>query len=156
VVAKVELTLSGVPEFRGIDDPAKLSGRIHIGPEIDYLERAFDASKYGEFSREPYLDIAFPSPDVMSIHVQFVPYKLKESREELAAVVIKQLENYAPGIKDLIVGTEVITPRDLEETYGSRDRLGAISDAIQTTLPVRRGHASGRWHHGLAGRERGA
>ncbi len=118
VVAKIILKLSRMPEFRGVDDPEKLLGRIHIGPEIDYLERAFDASKYGEFSREPYLDIAFPSPDVMSIHVQFVPYKLKESREELAAVVIKQLENYAPGIKDLIVGTEVITPRDLEETYG--------------------------------------
>ena len=118
VVAKIILKLSRMPEFRGVDDPEKLLGRIHIGPEIDYLERAFDASKYGEFSREPYLDIAFPSPDVMAIHVQFVPYKLKESREELADVIIKQLENYAPGIKDLIVGTEVITPRDLEETYG--------------------------------------
>jgi phytoene dehydrogenase-like protein len=118
VVAKINLKLSRLPEFRGVDDPEKLSGRIHIGPEIDYLERAFDASKYGEFSREPYLDIAFPSPNVMSIHVQFVPYKLKESREELANVVISQLEKYAPGIGDLIVATEVITPRDLEETYG--------------------------------------
>src|SRR6185369_15385263 len=103
VVAKINLTLSGVPEFRGVDDPAKLSGRIHVGPEIDYLERAFDASKYGEFSREPYLDIAFPSPDVMSIHVQFVPYKLKQGdwdtrSEELANVVIAQLEKHAPGI----------------------------------------------------------
>src|ERR1043166_7246376 len=72
-VAKINLTLSALPDFRGVDDPEKLSGRIHIGPEIDYLERAFDASKYGEFSREPYLDIAFPSPNVMSIHVQFAP-----------------------------------------------------------------------------------
>ncbi len=123
VVAKINLTLSGSPEFRGVDDPAKLSGRIHIGPEIDYLERAFDASKYGEFSREPYLDITFPSPDVMSIHVQFVPYKLKKGDwvtrgEELANVVIDRLSVYAPNLRDLIVASQVITPRDLEETYG--------------------------------------
>src|SRR5690349_3778592 len=72
-VAKINLTLSGLPQFRAVDDPAKLSGRIHIGPEIDYLERAFDAAKYGEFSREPYLDIAMRAPNVMSIHVQFAP-----------------------------------------------------------------------------------
>ena len=123
VVAKINLTLSGSPEFRGVDDPAKLSGRIHIGPEIDYLERAFDASKYGEFSREPYLDITFPSPDVMSVHVQFVPYKLKEGdwttrRDEFVNNVIEQLEKYALGLRNLIVASQVITPRDLEETYG--------------------------------------
>ena len=122
-VAKINLTLSRLPEFRGVDDPEKLSGRIHIGPEIDYLERAFDASKYGEFSREPYLDLAFPSPNVMSIHVQFAPYQLREGdwntrREEFADTVIAQLEKYAPGVRDLIVKSQVITPRDLEETYG--------------------------------------
>lgn len=123
IVAKINLTLSGMPEFRGVDDEAKLSGRIHIGPEIDYLERAFDASKYGEFSREPYLDITFPSPNTMSILVQFAPYKLKEGdwetrHDEFADVVIDQLSKYAPNIRDLIVEGEVITPQDLENTYG--------------------------------------
>ena len=123
VVAKINLKLSGLPEFRGVDDEAKLSGRIHIGPEIDYLERAFDAAKYGEFSREPYLDIAIPSPNAMSIHVQFAPYKLKEGdwntrREEFADTVINHLSNYAPNIKDLILDRQVITPLDLEQTYG--------------------------------------
>jgi phytoene dehydrogenase-like protein len=122
-VAKINLTLSGVPEFRGVDDEAKLSGRIHIGPEIDYLERAFDASKYGEFSREPYLDIAIPSPKVMSILGQFAPYKLKEGDwntrgEEFADVVIDRLSAYAPNIRDLVVEGQVITPYDLENTYG--------------------------------------
>jgi phytoene dehydrogenase-like protein len=123
IVAKVNLEVSRLPEFRGVDDPAKLSGRIHIGPEIDYLERAFDASKYSDFSREPYLDIAIPSPDTMSIHVQFAPYKLKEGnwdtrREEFAGVVIDRLAAYAPNIRDVIVGTQIITPEDLENTYG--------------------------------------
>lgn len=122
-VAKLHLTLSGPPEFRGVDDEEKLTGRIHIGPEIDYLERAFDASKYGEFSREPYLDIAMPSPKEMSILVQFAPYKLKEGdwetrHDEFADVVIDRLAAYAPNIRDLIVEGDVITPADLENTYG--------------------------------------
>src|ERR1051326_1175835 len=122
-VAKINLTLSSLPQFRGVDDPAKLSGRIHIGPEIDYLERAFDAAKYGEFSREPYIDIAMRAPNVMSIHVQFAPYELREGdwdtrAEEFANVVIDRLSMYAPNLRDLIVEAQVITPRDLEETYG--------------------------------------
>ena len=134
--AKVNLALSGLPAFRGLngsDPKVKLSGRIHVGPEIDYLERAFDASKYGEFSAEPYLDIAIPSvgdpslaPEgkhVMSIHVQFAPYKLKQGdwtgrREEFAENVVKQLEKYAPGVRELILAQQVITPLDLEQTYG--------------------------------------
>src|SRR6266849_4901688 len=59
-VAKVQLALSAVPEFIGLTENCqkeKLSGRIHIGPEIDYLERAFDAAKYGDISTQPYLDI---------------------------------------------------------------------------------------------------
>lgn len=136
VVAKINLALDGLPAFRGLngDDPkTKLSGRIHIGSEIDYLERAFDASKYGDFSAEPYLDISIPSVNdpslapadkhVMSVHVQFAPYKLKEGdwptrSEEFAGKVIKHLETYAPGLRALIVAGQVITPLDLEQTYG--------------------------------------
>ena len=134
-VGKINLALSGLPAFTGVNggDAEKLTGRIHIGPEIDYLERAFDASKYGEFSPEPYLDITIPSvgdpslapagKHVMSIHVQFAPYELKEGdwskrSEEFADNVFKLLENYAPGLRDLILAGQVITPTDLEETYG--------------------------------------
>jgi len=134
-VAKLNLALDSLPAFRGVDGGdarVKLGGRIHIGPEIDYLERAFDASKYGEFSAEPYLDITIPSlndpslaPEgkhVMSIHVQFAPYKLKgdwgTKREELQENVIGLLEKYAPGMRGLIVAQQVITPLDLEQTYG--------------------------------------
>jgi phytoene dehydrogenase-like protein len=133
VVAKLNLALDGLPKFRGVDDSAKLSGRIHIGPEIDYLERAFDASKYGEFSSDPYLDVTIPSvgdsslapagKHVMSIHVQFAPYKLKNGdwttrRDEFANNVIEKLEAYAPGLRELIVAAQVITPLELEQKYG--------------------------------------
>jgi phytoene dehydrogenase-like protein len=132
-VAKINLTLSGVPAFRGVDSESKLAGRIHVGPEIDYLERAFDASKYGDFSREPYLDIAIPSlsdpslardgQHVMSIQAQFAPYKLREGDwttrgKEFADVVIDRLSVYAPNLRDLILAHQVITPLDLEQTYG--------------------------------------
>jgi len=133
VVAKINLALDSLPSFRGVDDNTKLSGRIHIGPEIDYLERAFDASKYGEFSTDPYLDINIPSlgdpslapagKHVMSIHVQFAPYKLKQGdwntrRDELGNNVIDKLKAYAPGIREMITAAQVITPLDLEEEYG--------------------------------------
>jgi phytoene dehydrogenase-like protein len=132
-VAKINLALSGLPHFNGVSDTEKLKGRIHIGPEIDYLERAFDAAKYGEYSPEPYLDVTIPSltdatlapagHHVMSIHVQFAPYKLTQGdwssfQEAFADNVIDQLARYAPNLKELIVGGQVLTPVDLERTYG--------------------------------------
>src|SRR6185503_2751059 len=62
-VAKVNLALSGLPSFAGLNDDRaeRLSGRIQVGHEIDYLERAFDAAKYGDYSTHPYLDITIPS-----------------------------------------------------------------------------------------------
>ena len=62
-VVKVNLALSAVPQFTALKngDASALKGRIHIGNEIDYLERAFDESKYGNFSRQPYLEATIPS-----------------------------------------------------------------------------------------------
>jgi phytoene dehydrogenase-like protein len=133
-VAKVNLSLSALPQFAGVANPADLHGRIHIGPSVDYLERAFDASKYGEVSAEPYLDIAIPSLEdpslcpagrhVMSICVQFAPHALanrgdwEERRDQLATTVVRTLERYAPGIWNAIEHRQVLTPVDLEQTYG--------------------------------------
>ena len=135
-VAKIHLALSALPKFTGLNDEdavERLSGRIHIGPDIDYLERAFDAAKYGDFSSRPYLDITIPTladpslapkgAHVMSIHAQFAPYKLKDGdwnsrREGLGDAVVNVLCEYAPNLKDSIVARQVITPLDLEQTYG--------------------------------------
>jgi phytoene dehydrogenase-like protein len=135
-VAKVNLALSALPEFTALKGDAgskALRARLHIGPEIDYLERAFDASKYGEFSKHPYLEVAIPSltdaalapsgKHVMSVYVQYAPFKLKgtdweSQRGALGDTVIKTLAEYAPGLPDLIVGKQIITPQDLETTYG--------------------------------------
>jgi len=133
-VAKVNLALSGLPKFTAIDgNTAALSGRIHIGPEIDYLERAFDESKYGEFSKQPYLEIAIPTMSdpslapsgqhVMSVYMQYAPFKLKKSdwesqRNNLGQCVVKTLTQYAPDLPKLILTHQIITPQDLEDTYG--------------------------------------
>jgi phytoene dehydrogenase-like protein len=133
VSAKINLALSGLPRFVGVEDESKLSGRIHIGPDIDYLERAFDAAKYGDYSPAPYMDITIPSltdptlappgAHVMSIHVQYAPYKLKHGdwnsrRDEFADRVIEVLASYAPNLMEMIVAGQSITPLDLEQTYG--------------------------------------
>jgi phytoene dehydrogenase-like protein len=133
-VAKVNLALSGLPNFTAIKsgNANALKGRIHIGHEIDYLERAFDESKYGNFSRQPYLEATIPSltdptlaPDgkhVMSIYMQYAPYKLKgdweSQRKELGQTVVKTLAQYAPNLPELILTHQIITPLDLEEKYG--------------------------------------
>jgi phytoene dehydrogenase-like protein len=139
-VAKVNLALGDLPSFPslvGTVGPdgfrAALSGRIHIGPEIDYLERAFDASKYGEFAGAPYLDVTIPTildsslaPEgkhVLSAYVQFAPYKLKDGnwdarRAELGETVVKTLAQHAPNLPGVVEGMQVITPADLEKTYG--------------------------------------
>ncbi len=150
-VAKVNLALGGLPHFNGVDGdiPARLSGGIQISPAVDYLERAFDASKYGEFSRHPYIDAVIPTlwdsslapagKHVMSIYMQYAPYKLRPPQaaqvqrgrgtpafpgnwnsqgDALGNAVINTLAEYAPDLPSLIEGREVITPKDLEETYG--------------------------------------
>ena len=133
-VAKVNLALSGLPNFTALKNgnAAALSGRIHIGNEIDYLERAFDASKYGNFSPHPYLEATIPSltdptlaPEgkhVMSIYMQYAPYKLKgdweTQRKPLGQTVVKTLAQYAPNLPELILTHQIITPQDLEDTYG--------------------------------------
>jgi phytoene dehydrogenase-like protein len=135
-VAKINLALSALPEFAALKNKSNgnlLQGRLQISPEIDYLERAFDESKYGNFSRNPYIEITFPSlsdpalapagQHVMSIYMQYAPYKLKDDdwenqRTALGETVVKTIAQYAPNLPQLILRHQIITPKDLEETYG--------------------------------------
>lgn len=138
VTAKVNYALSGLPAFHApahasTNGSGHLAGRIHIGTGIDYLEKAFDASKYGDFSPEPYLDCTIPTVSdpslapagshVMSVTMQFAPYKLKagdwsKHADALGDVVTNLLGEYAPNFKDLVVARQVLTPADLESSYG--------------------------------------
>jgi len=113
-VAKVHLQTNG---SHGIPE-----GTLVLAPSIKYLERAYDAGKYGEISEKPYLEVT-TSDNVVSIHFQFAPYGLKISdwKSEGAKVeklAIDTLAEYFPNLKSSIMNTKTITPKDLEETYG--------------------------------------
>ena len=135
VMSKVNLALSGVPRFAGTTGPEdmRLRGRIVIAPSIDHLEKGFDASKYGRFSDEPFLEATLPTlmdnslaPDgvhVMSVLVQWTPFELRDStwdaeRERLGDLVVQKLEAHAPGLGELVEHRQIITPPDLERDHG--------------------------------------
>ena len=131
-VAKVNLALRGLPAFKGIDS-SDLHGRVQIGHSLDYLERAFDSSKYGEVSPAPYLELTIPSladpslaprdGHVMSVYVQFAPYRLSSGagwssvRNELGRLVVRTIEQYAPELSLLVEHRQVFTPEDLEQEF---------------------------------------
>jgi phytoene dehydrogenase-like protein len=135
-VAKINFALDSLPRFKGAPDHASsnpLGGLIHIGPTVDYLERAADDAKYGRFSRQPFLEITIPSvadpslaptgKHVMSVWMQYAPYQLKEGpwseqREALGDTVVNVMEQYAPGFKSSILHRQVLTPMDLEAAFG--------------------------------------
>jgi phytoene dehydrogenase-like protein len=138
--AKLHLALESLPEFTGVsaDD---IGGRLVIAPSMIHVERAFDPAKYGGWSPAPVMEINIPSvhdpslaptgKHVLSAIVQFAPYELKggwqSARDEFTAVLIDRLSEYAPGIRELIVAAELLTPRDIEQQFGIR---------------------GGHWHHG--------
>ncbi|MGF1627849.1 MAG: phytoene desaturase family protein [Kiloniellaceae bacterium] len=141
VTAKVNLALSDLPAFEGID-PAALAGRILLAPSVQHLESGFDAAKYGELPPQPALEIVIPSLSdtslvdggghVMSIVVQYAPYHLQggwgeAAREKLGNTVLDLVEGHAPGLRSLIVARDVLTPVDIERETGA---------------------AGGHWHHG--------
>jgi phytoene dehydrogenase-like protein len=113
-VAKVHLQTNG---NHGIPE-----GTSVVAPSIKYLERAYDASKYGEISEKPYLEVT-TSGNMISIHFQFAPYQLKKSdwkteASKIEKLAIDTLAEYFPNLKSTIVNRKSITPKDLEETYG--------------------------------------
>ncbi|HEY6266807.1 MAG TPA: NAD(P)/FAD-dependent oxidoreductase [Candidatus Acidoferrum sp.] len=131
---KVNLALDALPSFKCFPGSgAHLRGAISISPSMEYMERAYDDAKYGHFSRKPYIDMVIPSltdpsvappgKHVLSCFVQYAPYKLAqgtwdEQKQAFGDNVINTIAEYAPNIKDIIVGCQVLTPLDLEREFG--------------------------------------
>jgi phytoene dehydrogenase-like protein len=142
---KVNLALDALPNFTCMPGPGPhLRGAISVSPSIDYMERAYDDAKYGDFSRRPYIDMVIPSltdpsvappgKHVMSCFVQYAPYELRrdpgtgsrepdpllwdQQREAFGDAVINAIAEYAPNIKDIILHRQVLTPLDIERTFG--------------------------------------
>jgi phytoene dehydrogenase-like protein len=129
-----------VPEFKGLNQNLLIE-RLLIAPDMEYVERAFNHSKYGEHSIKPVMEITIPSlqdtslapagKHVLSAVVQYAPYQLKAGWPEAKAAfterVIDLLALYAPGIREQISHTELLTPVDIEREF----RI-----------------TGGHWHHG--------
>lgn len=114
-VAKIHLQTNG---NHGIPE-----GTLCVAPSVKYLEKAYDASKYGEISEKPYLEVN-TSENTVSIHFQFAPYSLKtgdwglETKKRIEELAINTLLEYFPNLQSLVSSSHVITPLDLETTYG--------------------------------------
>ena len=132
---KVNLALDALPNFKCLPgEGLHLRGAISISPSVEYMERAYDDAKYGNFSRKPYIDCVIPSltdpslappgKHVMSCFVQYAPYKLAPGlhwdteKEKFGDTVINTLAEHAPNIKDIILHRQIVTPLDLEREFG--------------------------------------
>ncbi len=133
LAAKLHLALDRAPVFTGASE-SDLRGRLLVSPSLEYLERAFNHAKYGEYSSAPALEITVPTPrgmHVLSALVQYAPYALKDGwldeRERFTGLCLSLLERYAPGLSSSVVGVELLTPADIEQEF----RI-----------------SGGHWHHG--------
>jgi phytoene dehydrogenase-like protein len=138
--AKLHLALDGLPEFKGLNQD-RLGDRLLIAPDMEYVEHAFNHSKYGECSGRPVAEITIPSlhddslappgKQVLSAVVQYAPYQLKsgwqEGKSAFTEQVIDVLATYAPRIRSQILHTELLTPVDIESEFHIN---------------------GGHWHHG--------
>lgn len=132
---KINLTLSGLPDFRALPGAPGPQHRatMHICPSIEYVERAWDDAKYGRPSRSPLLELTVPTmydpslapagKHVMGIFLQYAPYTLRDAnwddlREPFADRVLELIEEYAPGFRSLVIERQVLTPLDLERRFG--------------------------------------
>ena len=139
--AKLHLALNAAPRFTGLDE-SQLGQRLVIAPDLNYLERAFNAVKYDEYSAAPALDISVPTINdpggaaagchVLSAIVQFAPYEPAGGwegpstaagathREHFTRLILDKIAEYAPGIRDQVVACQLLTPQDIERDYGMR------------------------------------
>jgi phytoene dehydrogenase-like protein len=139
--AKLHLALDSLPTIKGLDRK-DFGERMLIAPDENYVERAFNPAKYGEFSPAPVLELTFPSvhdsslapagKHVLSAIVQYAPYKLKggwtdATRDEFTKIAIDKLTDYAPDLPQRITASELLTPVDIEKKFHI---------------------TGGHWHHG--------
>jgi phytoene dehydrogenase-like protein len=133
---KVNLAVDALPNFTCLPGEGEhLRGAMSMSPNTIEMEQAYDDAKYGHFSRRPYMDMIIPTlvdpqmappgKHVISCFVQYAPYKLApelgtwdDQREAFGDAVINRIAEFAPNIKDIIIGRQVLTPLDIERQMG--------------------------------------
>ena len=162
---KINVALAELPDFRALpgSEPApQHRGTIHICPDQDYIERAFDDAKYGRPSTEPVLECTIPSavdPTVappgrhlMSMFIQYAPYELRngswdDQREAFADRCFDLLDEYAPNFKRSVLDRQVLAPPDLERVFnltGGNIFQGAMTPGQLFAFRPVPGHANYR------------
>jgi phytoene dehydrogenase-like protein len=162
---KINVALAELPSFDarpGTRPGPQHQGTIHICPDLDYIERAYDDAKYGRPSARPVLECTIPSvvdPTVappgqhlMSMFVQYAPYALRESTwdatgEAFADRCFDLLDEYAPNFRRSVLARQVLTPLDLERTFnltGGNIFQGAMVPGQLFSLRPVLGHAGYR------------
>ncbi len=131
--ARLNLLLNGLPQFNGQESVEQLTGHIRIAPSLTYVEKAYDAAKYGRISPQPYLDatistladptLAPTGQHLMHVTMQYAPYHLRDGdweseREKLGDHIIATLAQYAPNLPSLVANRQILTPLDWEQQYG--------------------------------------
>jgi phytoene dehydrogenase-like protein len=134
--AKINLALAEPPQFTaqpGVGVMPHHRGTMHVGPSLDWLDRAYDDAKYGRWSDEPVLELTMatavddtlapPGKHILSMFVQYAPYKLAtgswdDCKEKFADRCIEVLARYAPNVPGAILHRQVLSPLDLERVYG--------------------------------------
>ena len=132
---KINLALSGLPEYKGLPNVAGPHHRatMHICPSVEYIERAWDDAKYGRPSHSPLIEMTIPTMydpslappgrHIMGIFLQYAPYTLRDStwdqqREPYTERVLDVIEEYFPNIRSIIVERQTLSPLDLERRFG--------------------------------------
>jgi phytoene dehydrogenase-like protein len=133
--AKVNMVLSAEPRFAGMPEDADPNRRslATLVPTLEGAERMYDVAKWGEIPEDLWVDCVVASnvdptlaPEgkhVMTCFVQYVPYALREGtwdekRDLLGRRVLQKIARYAPNVPGAVEAMKVVTPLDLEQTYG--------------------------------------
>ncbi len=132
---KINLAVSALPNFRALPGTLGPQHRatMHICPDIDYVEKAWDDAKYGRPSKSPLLELTSPTQydaslapagkHIIGIFLQYAPYRLREGtwdelREPFTRRVLEIIDDYAPGFSSGVEHVQTLTPLDLEREYG--------------------------------------
>ncbi len=133
---KVNLAVDRLPDFTCLPGEGEhLRGAISFSPTTREMEQAYDDAKYGHWSSRPYIDMIIPTlvdpqmappgKHVISCFVQYAPYRLApglgtwdDNREAFGDAVIDRIAEFAPNIRDIVIGRQVLTPLDIERQMG--------------------------------------
>ncbi len=162
---KINVLLSEPPSFRCLpsnDYGPHHHGTMHIGPTIEYIERAYDDAKYGKPATNPMIEctmataldntLAPPGKHLMSMFIQYAPYELKGTtwdaeRDRFADRCFEILNDYAPNFRSSVLDRRIYAPPDMEREWGitgGNIMQGTMSLANMFSLRPAAGYANYR------------